>query len=318
MRYVLRADASQSIGAGHVMRSSAIAEELIARGEDVIFVGQISDLPWVEGRIASLGFTHIHNDPGGFISNLESDVLLLDSYEISVNDTFINPLNWLHIVTIVDELTPNYRCTLRIHPGLDSNWVGGSKIPILAGPKYIPFRTSLSKNMHTLSQEKSKLKIAVVAGGADPYGLVNEIAKFLVTISEEFEVYLFSNSIFNPTLDIRFRYIEVGSQLDELTKNVDLVLTTASTSSLEFIARGLCVGIICAVDNQEQYYNSLGELAVAAQIGFRNSDKEWKLDKEKISLLITSSELRANLLEKAKGLFDFKGASRIVDAITTL
>ena len=64
MRYVLRADASQSIGAGHVMRSSAIAEELIARGEDVIFVGQISDLPWVEERIASLGFTHIHNDPG--------------------------------------------------------------------------------------------------------------------------------------------------------------------------------------------------------------------------------------------------------------
>ena len=43
-----------------------------------------------------------------------------------------------------------------------------------------------------------------------------------------------------------------------------------------------------------------------------------KLDKEKISLLITSSELRANLLEKAKGLIDFKGASRIVDAITTL
>ena len=123
MRYVLRADASQSIGSGHVMRSSAIAEELIARGENVVFVGQISDLPWVEERIASLGFTHIHNNPSGFISNLKSDVLLLDSYEISVNDTFINPVNWLHIAAIVDELTPNYRCTLRIHPGLDSNWV---------------------------------------------------------------------------------------------------------------------------------------------------------------------------------------------------
>lgn len=69
MRYVLRADASQSMGAGHVMRSSAIAEELIARGEDVIFVGQISDLPWVEERIASLGFSHIFNESSRFISN---------------------------------------------------------------------------------------------------------------------------------------------------------------------------------------------------------------------------------------------------------
>ena len=88
MRYVLRADASESIGSGHVMRSSAIAEELIARGENVVFVGQISDLPWVEERIASLGFTQIHNNPGDFNSNPNSDVLLLDSYEISASDDF--------------------------------------------------------------------------------------------------------------------------------------------------------------------------------------------------------------------------------------
>ena len=314
----MRADASESIGSGHVMRSSAIAEELIARGEDVVFVGQISGLPWVEERIASLGFTQIHNNPSDFNSNPNSDVLLLDSYEISVSDDFINAENWLHIVAIVDELTPSYLCSLRIHPGLDSNWVGDSKVPILAGPKYIPFRSSIFKNIHAARHEQQNLRIAVVAGGSDPYGLVNEIAKILAKIPEQFEVYLFSNSVLGSSLDTRFHIIKVGQQLDELTKNVDLVLTTSSTSSLEFLARGLCVGIICAVDNQEQYYNSLGELAVAAQIGFRNSDKEWKLDKEKISLLITSSELRANLLEKAKGLFDFKGASRIVDAITTL
>ena len=45
MRYVLRADASKILGAGHVMRSSAIAEELITQGAEVVFVGEISDLP---------------------------------------------------------------------------------------------------------------------------------------------------------------------------------------------------------------------------------------------------------------------------------
>ena len=47
MGYVLPTDASPTIGSGHVMRSSAIAEELIAWGEKVVFVGQISNLLWV-------------------------------------------------------------------------------------------------------------------------------------------------------------------------------------------------------------------------------------------------------------------------------
>ena len=95
-------------------------------------------------------------------------------------------------------------------------------------------------------------------------------------------------------------------------------MTTASTSSLEFIARGLCVGVACAVDNQEQNYDSMGQLGVAAQIGLRNSDNFWELNVETISLLISSSVFRENLVTKSKGLIDFNGASRIVDAITTL
>ena len=112
MRYVLRADASESIGAGHVMRSSAIAEELIARGENVVFLGQISGLPWVEERIASLGFTMIHDYPSEFISKPESDVLILDSYEISINDnnrsiTMISKSYLLNITRDMENLLSN-------------------------------------------------------------------------------------------------------------------------------------------------------------------------------------------------------------------
>jgi len=318
MRYVLRADASQSIGAGHVMRSSAIAEELIAVGKEVIFVGQITDLPWVEERIASLGFAHVYLNSNRFETNPDSDVLILDSYEIDESDAFIAQKKWYRVIAIVDEMTPNYSCSLRIHPGLDSNWIGNSDIPILSGPRYIPIRSSLSKNKNHKSQAQHKLKVVVVAGGSDPHDLVSEIAKNLMTFSEDFEVYLFSDSILDFHLDSRFRYVEVGNQLDELLEDADLVLTTASTSSLEFLARGLCVGIACVVDNQKQYYKIMGELEVAAQFGFRNMNNEWELDRETLYSLVTSNLLRQNLLAKSKGLIDFKGARRIVDAITTL
>jgi spore coat polysaccharide biosynthesis predicted glycosyltransferase SpsG len=314
----MRADASRSIGAGHVMRSSAIAEELITRGEDVVFIGQISNLPWVEERIASLGFSRIYNQSSDYSPNSETDVLILDSYEIDIHATFILLENWLHVIVIADALTPNYRCTLRIHPGVDSDWVGDSLTPILAGPKYIPFRSSLSKNLHVVNQVPHKLRIAVVAGGSDPYGLVQEITRILAKIPEQFEVYLFSNSNFASALDSRFLLFEVGKKLDVLTKDVDLVLTTASTSSLEFLARGLCVGIACAVENQEQNYISLSKLGVAAKLGVRNTDNCWELDESMISSLVTSSKLRSELVARAEGLFDFKGSSRIVDAITSL
>lgn len=318
MKYVLRTDASLSIGAGHVMRSSAIAEELIDRGKDVIFVGQISELPWVEERVASLGFTHVYDDSNAFTPNPSTDILILDSYKIDIDDAFLTPEKWLQIVVIVDELTPNYRCSLRIHPGLDSGWTGNSKIPILAGPKYIPIRASLSSNVQISSDAPHDLRIIVVAGGADPYELVFEIAKILARIPEQFEVFLFSKFNFDSALDSRFHYIEVGQQLDELIKGVDLVLTTASTSSLEFLARGICVGLVCAVDNQRQNYDTLGKLGVAAQLGSRNLDNSWHLDEQTIYSLVSSREFRSNLVARGAGLVDFNGASRIVDVITTL
>jgi spore coat polysaccharide biosynthesis predicted glycosyltransferase SpsG len=318
MRYILRADASQTIGAGHVMRSSAIAEELIARGEEVIFVGQISDLSWVKRRIDSLGFSRIYSQSADFHSLPDTDVLILDSYHIDINDSFLDQKRWRHIVAIVDVATPNYSCTIRIHPSIVSNWVGDSQSPIHAGPNYIPLRSSLSKSPQKSNQKHQSLRIGVVAGGSDPYELVPEIAKILSRIPERFEVYLFSKSSFELALDSRFHRMEVGEQLDELIKDFDLVLTTASTSSLEFLAHGLCVGLICAVDNQRQYYDVLGDLGVAAQLGTRTLDDNWELDEQKIFSLVTSKELRMNLKTRAFGLIDFNGASRIADLILAL
>ena len=90
------------------MRMSAVAEELIELKENVIYVGHISELSWVENRISSLGFNEIHIDQNNFVSNPENDVLILDSYTISKDDLFINPSKWFRIISIVDVETPDY------------------------------------------------------------------------------------------------------------------------------------------------------------------------------------------------------------------
>ena len=105
--------------------------------------------------------------------------------------------------------------------------------------------------------------------------------------------------------------------LDEVSRDANLILTTSSTSSLEFIARGFSVGVACAVENQKQYYDAFARLGIAAQIGFRTSSG-WNLEPNTIHKLITEPGFRADLAKKAYGLIDFKGASRIVDAIMSL
>ena len=318
MRYVFRADASKLIGAGHVMRISAIAEELIELKENVIFVGKILELPWVENRISSLGFIEIHNDQTSFVSDPENDVLILDSYTISKDDFFVKPSNWFHIISIVDEETPDYQCNLRIHPGLEASWTGDSKIPILAGPKYIPLRKSIIRNKLNRDNSSETINFAVIAGGSDPYGLIPTIAEVLHSLEVEFKAYLFATTQQNLVSDPRIVYVEVGDQLEEITNNCDFIITTASTSCLEFLAREFPVGIVKVVENQDQNFKVLGQMGVAAQIGECDAGQNWDINRNLIEKLISSSELRKSLLSKSRHLIDLHGSERIIKAIKAI
>lgn len=315
MRFVFRADASMTIGSGHVMRSSGIAEEAIARGIPSLFVGKISDLDWVSERIRGLGFIQVLENSSEFTPNKNEDILIIDSYEISTDDVFVELQNWYKVVSIFDELTPDYPCNLRIHPGLTKVWPKKFSGNSLSGPRFVPLRKSIKHSkQYKLS---TTLEILIVGGGADTYGFVPAVAKVLAELTHDFRAILFTNSFIDADLDERFSVSEIGLNLDLVANSVDLVFTTASTSSLEFLARGSAVAIGCAIDNQELYYKELSDGNYAAPIGkfFKDS---WVLDTEMIKELVGSETLRTNLKANSVDLIDLGGAKRIVDEILKL
>lgn len=315
MRYVVRADASKIVGAGHVMRSSALAEELIEQGEEVIFVGKVSEITWVYERIVHLGFSETYSDSSDFIANPNSDVLILDSYHLTPEDQFVAQHNWYRIIVIADELTPDYACDLRIHPGLDADWVGKSKYPILSGPKFIPLRKSLKQGVHKKNSYINDLQIAVVAGGSDPFNLIEQLAKILEDLDGSFNVFLFSNDSKLRSNDSRLHFVPIGREMEVITEHCDLVITTASTSCLEFLARGFPIGVIRLLDNQDQYFTVLGAMGIAVQLGFRSDEGNWNIDVSLLAELIHSEKLREKLIQKSSDLIDFEGSKRIVMAI---
>ena len=316
MRYVLRADASQTMGSGHVMRLFAIAEELLARDQKVIFVGGVSNVQWLKQRLSEIDFFETFEKDLMFISNPITDVLILDAYHIPAENYFIQKKNWKAIAALVDKTTPNYDVDLQIYPSITLDWKPTTVKSFLTGPKYIPLRKSIIKNTE-MENVSNKLKIVVVGGGTDLHNFANAIAMSLMSLPDIFQVNLFSDHMNNQDLDSRFTIIPFGTDLDEKVNDAGLVFTTASTSCLEFIAREITVGMGCAVDNQEQYYESFSKLNIAVPIG-RYINGSWKINHDKIKDLITNSDLREELKLNIKNVIDLNGSKRIVDEIVKL
>jgi spore coat polysaccharide biosynthesis predicted glycosyltransferase SpsG len=317
MRLIFRADASQEIGSGHVLRCSAIAEAAISRGIQSILVGSIIDLDWVNTRLMEIGMGI--ESPQSYLNqrNFESDILVIDSYDLKISDEFISPKYWKRVVALVDEVTPDYFAHLIIHPGIDASWFKKESRNFLWGSDYIPLRGDIKK-LNSRVNPKVR-KILVSGGGTDVFGFGFAVAKELRQfVNFEEAIYFASRLSEIEDLDPRFKGVAFGKNFDKEMESADIVITTASTSSLEVLAREIPLGVGCAVANQESYYKVLTELKVAVPIGTHIGNNEWGLDINILSDLINNFELRQSLLNSAHQFIGLEGSDNIVTAILAI
>jgi spore coat polysaccharide biosynthesis predicted glycosyltransferase SpsG len=272
-------------------------------------------ISWIDDRLSSLGI------PVSTVSNFtdlgDSDLLIIDSYSQETQSDLLERNNWISKIAIIDEATPPQKADLYIHPGLDCNWFHGDRSNLIFGSKFIPLRKSIKKRLPSFDDHLEN--VVVFGGGADTFGFAQEMSRILSTLPGFTKVSFFSSAF--QTIekdDSRFRVFEFGPLLDVELDKADLVFTTASTSSLEIVAREIPVGIACAVENQHPYYQALKESQVAKQVGERTTTGTWNLDSKVIQSLVSDSKVRKEIKKANSDFVDLDGASRIVDAITNL
>jgi spore coat polysaccharide biosynthesis predicted glycosyltransferase SpsG len=316
MRLVFRADASKQIGSGHVMRVTTIAEEAITRGIECHFVGQVTELDWVVDHVNNLGFSSITDDPNSWISDAENDVLILDSYITPINSRFASGDVWRLFVTVTDGFTPNYPADIEVCQNLTRSEANDSR-QLLTGPQYSLIRKSINKKPAATSNG-GPVSILLTGGGSDPYGFVHAVLDELELVDQEFQVHVFSNGILSTNENSKIRFYPIGKELDNVANFVDLAITTASTSSIEFLAREIPTLIACAIDNQLPTYSQLSEMNYALPIGVRDSAGHWQFDRQVISDAIHNHLIREELWLRTNNLIDLKGPERVVDAIVEM
>jgi spore coat polysaccharide biosynthesis predicted glycosyltransferase SpsG len=292
------------------MRCLAIAEESTSRGIPTFLIGKVENLSWLTDRVMSIPNLTWFDESSDFLPNSATDSLIIDSYTISTADSFVDVSKWYQIISIVDENTPDYKSRIRIHPGLDISWSKDKEI--VFGPKYIPLRKNISK---TISNENAKLRIIAVGGGTNYKDFVEVVAGRLELFDLDFKAHLFSDSWPQKKLaDSRFLFEPIGERLDYIAGISDLILTTASTTCLEFVAREKAIGMLCAVDNQNTYYEILSKLELACPLG-RFVGGNWNVDQNLLRELVYSQDYRSQLRSRARDFIDLQGASRIMDMI---
>ena len=313
MRIIFRADASPEIGSGHVMRSSVIAEEAILRGHECVFVGSITGLDWVQNRIDNLGFSHSYQ-VRNFEHDSETDICVIDSYTEAVNSLFGINDNWRLLVSVKDEFTPNFEADILVVPSLTEEGVYGPSSKILTGGDYILIRKSINKSPVTYPIVEP-FKVIVSGGGSDSFRFAEEMAWLIDQLDVTGEFHFFSNNEIFSNTGKNFITHDLGNSIDLIAQNAHAVVTTASTSSLEFIAREIPTGIVSVIDNQDYYYKNLLARELVCGLGRFDSSLGWELSIENLGRFLLDNSYRETLSRKISGLVDLNGAKRVLDSI---
>ncbi len=304
MRLVILANASPSIGTGHVMRALSVAEEFVAEGWEVDFAGTINGVPWLSEYIQELVNIGACKISTKLEIDKKRDVLLIDSYEISEKDPFIVKSLWKNVVAIVEDFTPSFLADIYIHPGPNCNWEPPDNyfdFQYFMGTQFISVRKSI-RELDAVAHSKTSTspRLVIVGGGTDPHKFAPALVDFLSKTDLDFHASVFSSEIEPFSNDSRFDFFRLGSDLEHSIKTADVIFCTSGTMTWEMLSAGFALGIALATENQELNFNYQVTSHLALNIGEHKINREWNFNEINIVNLLVNGDLREALRKNAK------------------
>jgi len=355
MNVFIRADASVTIGTGHVMRCLALAKAARLHGMTVHFVcrehnGAALDLIEAAGfALHRLPITGEAPLPAGYEGWLgetwqqdaartarvirdevgEADWLVVDHYGIDERwEKALRPV--AHRIFVIDDLADRrHDCDLLLDQNLRSEnapyqGLAPPSATVLIGPSYALLRDEFRQSRARASVRTGVVKqVVVFFGGSDP---TNETEKAIEAIRRlnpagiEVDVIVGASNPMKEriaALCADLPYMRFHCQVDDMAHflvDADLALGAAGVSSWERLALGVPALVAAVADNQIENMRQLDELGVAVGLGVsRNVTVEGLA--QAIGNLLSSPRIVSAMSEKALGLVDGEGVSRVVDRL---
>lgn len=336
MLVVFRADASPSIGGGHVMRCLALADELRNRGAQCCFACASQSGESVPAlRNSGHGYVELAlpNDSKALsmVSSDGCDWLVVDHYGWdAVQETRCRP--WAKNILVIDDLADRpHDCELLLDQTfgrLPSTYSGliPLKCETLVGSQYALLRPEFAarRGASIARRARGQLEsIFVSMGLTDPANSTETVLRGISESKLSFAVRVVMGPS-APGLQVVRSLVDrsggnfklsVGSErMAELMMAADLAFGAAGSTAWERCCLGLPSVMIQTADNQESIAKGLHSAGAAISIG--KADEVGSVDVARIleSLRLNPHRMR-ELSQNAAAICDGLGASRVAEAM---
>ncbi len=349
---VIRADANSKIGMGHVMRCLSVADALVKRGEEVLFV-TADDTPVPLLTKKGIPYRVLHTDYADMEAELpellavlreltlraespeaallqRNTSILVDSYYVT--EKYLAALKSRITTIYMDDIYAfSYPVDMLINYNIYGEEMGYEKdaafadTKLLLGTEYVPLREEFSAGEQ--QRTAANCGILITTGGSDSFNLAGQLLMEAMKYDalKEKEYHVVSGSL-NPhigelqALAQKHENIHIHcnvTNMAELMVESEVALSAGGSTLYELCAMGVPVIAFSFAENQERLVQTFVKRGIAQYGGNYRTDGNRMIQNTIAGLetLLEDENLRTEYRKKARTLVDGKGAGRIAEAI---
>ncbi|MDQ3484196.1 MAG: spore coat protein [Actinomycetota bacterium] len=338
-RVGVRCDAGPTLGVGHLVRCVGLAEEMRARGWEVVFLADVGGLSFAERLLGTRGLRVVPppRETADYLETVEReslDAVVLDSYTLPAEVSHALVAQDVAVLALVDGPLLGQRAHLYVDQNAGAEHIcvdlpSGTRR--LAGTRYAILRDDVRARRpdgpwRPPSAVHAPMDVVVAFGGTDAFGVTGQAVHALSASRLPLRV-----TVVAPDEHVRGEVVAMSTDhvnitarapFDEypgLLASADLVVGAAGTSVWEYCCLGRAAAVTAVADNQEDTYAHLVSLGAVVGLGHL---KDVSTDPAGWGArLRTSIENRAVLsavAAQAFALVDGRGRVRVVDGLATL
>ena len=333
---IIRADASTTMGTGHVMRCLALAQAWQDQGGQAIFVLADKSMA-IENRLRleKMQITHLSVEAGSdedanqtvdFAIKVTSQWIVVDGYHFGKEyQKAIKKLGFKLLFLDDYGHSGHYDADLVLNQNISASedlyQNREDYTQLLLGTQYILLRREFWqwRNWQRVINSKAR-KILVTLGGSDPDNVTLKVIQSLQVLGDQdLEVIVVIGGS-NPHYEVLQKEIADSSLAISLQQNVsnmpelmawaDMAIAAGGSTNWELAFMGLPSIVITIADNQKAIAAELDRQGIVINLGWHQ-----ELHIEQIGLaiqkLISDRHKREDMSQKGRKLVDGNGASRV-------
>ena len=331
---IIRADASQNIGGGHVMRCLSLASQLERKGANITFAvryGSVQTVPLLADSshdiIVLEGLEH--EEAGEIQARIgECDWLVVDHY--GRDDIFeTRARSFAKKIMVIDDLADrSHDCDLLLDQtygrvGEDYTTLVPEGSRILTGAGYALLRPEFAtlRPQALARREKSRKiqRILVSLGAGDPHGTTARVLQAIASTELDLAVDVVTGTVDPASLGLvdiaramsqRVNFHDFSADMAQLMARADLAIGAGGSSSWERCCLGLPTLMVVTADNQEKIARELERAGAASFIG-----QEQNLDvatlRKSLQNMMVDYNAQQYMSQAGAAICDGMGARRV-------